>query len=73
MAAIPISCMQSSIVEGFLALHGGKRRGPSEMSADPLVFQPVGKVGCPVVTVQVCAGCDAPQQVLHAQETLLVV
>lgn len=73
LAAVPISCMKSSIVKGFLALHGRKRGGPSEMSADPLVLQPVGKVGCPVVTVQVCAGCDAPQQVLHAKETLLVV
>lgn len=40
---------------GFMTLQGGKGRGASEVGAGPLVLQPVGKVRCPVVAVQVCA------------------
>ena len=35
------------------ALLGGKRGGPPEVGADPLVLEPVGKVRRPVVTVQI--------------------
>ena len=57
--------MHSSIDMSFLALQRGKGGDPSKMGADPLVLQPVGKVRCPVVTVQICAGCDASQQILQ--------
>ena len=52
--AVPVCCMQGCIVIGLMALEGGKWGGAPEMGAGPLVFQPVGKVRCPVLTVEVC-------------------
>lgn len=64
--ARPVRRAEGCILKGFLPLAGGKGWGTPEMGAGPLVLQPVGKVGGPVVAGQVCAGCDPLQQVLQA-------
>ncbi len=52
--AVPVSCMQGCIVKRLAALQGGKRGRAPEMSAGPLILEPIGKVGCPVLTCQIC-------------------